>query len=525
MEVGDVNFIAHGNPFNTDGEGFAFYYATGPTRLRFRINNDSGAETTVSVNTIDLLNAWHYVVVNADRDGSATFFLDGISVGTGGISGENGGTINSGTGIVFGRHGEASAGYFDGPLDELRVSDISRSADWIATEYNNQSSPGTFYAVGGQEAKVGTLPVAKVGATSAGGTFATWFTTGGTWTHRTKITISHAKVSGSSNLTNFPVLVSRTDTDWKDTGNGGKVGKSDGTDILFTSSDGTTQLDHELEKYTNTTGELIAWVEIPTLDYDDNTVIYMYYGNAAAADQQDITGTWDANYKGVWHLPNGTTLTALDSTSNNNDGTISGITATTGKINGGGEWDNLDVADAIYTADIAHSSAISFSIWSKGVSTGGGSLGRLFEKVSDFQMLNTSTYYQLQAFWGTTNGQWRITSNPIDNVWHYIAATYNFSSTSNDPDIYLDGVLQTETENQTPVGTANNVNDNLIIGNNAIIGSRNFHGLLDEARFSDTPRTADWIATEYNNQSSPGTFYAVGGQEAKVGTLPGAKFK
>jgi hypothetical protein len=29
---------------------------------------------------------------------------------------------------------------------EVRISNIARSADWIAAEYNNQSSPSTFYS-------------------------------------------------------------------------------------------------------------------------------------------------------------------------------------------------------------------------------------------------------------------------------------------------------------------------------------------------------------------------------------------
>lgn len=41
----------------------------------------------------------------------------------------------------------ASNEYFSGSIDEVRVSNIARSADWIATEYNNQSSPSTFYTI------------------------------------------------------------------------------------------------------------------------------------------------------------------------------------------------------------------------------------------------------------------------------------------------------------------------------------------------------------------------------------------
>jgi len=38
-----------------------------------------------------------------------------------------------------------------GTLDEFRVSTVVRSANWILTEFNNQSSPATFYEVGTEE--------------------------------------------------------------------------------------------------------------------------------------------------------------------------------------------------------------------------------------------------------------------------------------------------------------------------------------------------------------------------------------
>lgn len=38
--------------------------------------------------------------------------------------------------------------YFNGTLDEARISSSARSADWITTEYNNQTSPSTFYNEG-----------------------------------------------------------------------------------------------------------------------------------------------------------------------------------------------------------------------------------------------------------------------------------------------------------------------------------------------------------------------------------------
>jgi len=54
-------------------------------------------------------------------------------------------------------------------LDEVRISSVILSADWIKTEYNNQSSPSTFYSYGGLENASGrvnstsaTMPAVKV---------------------------------------------------------------------------------------------------------------------------------------------------------------------------------------------------------------------------------------------------------------------------------------------------------------------------------------------------------------------------
>ena len=116
------------------------------------------------------------------------------------------------------------------------------------------------------------------------------------WQLRKAITIDATKVSSGPH-TNFPVLVNLS----SDASLASRA-QSDGDDILFTSSDGATKLSHEIEKYGSSTGELVAWVKVPSLSSASNTVLYMYYGNDAAASQQNATAVWDANYTAVWHL-------------------------------------------------------------------------------------------------------------------------------------------------------------------------------------------------------------------------------
>ena len=98
------------------------------------------------------------------------------------------------------------------------------------------------------------------------------------WQYRKEITIDATKVT--ANLTNFPVLIAITDT------NLASDAQPDGDDILFTGADGATQLDHEIESYTDSTGDLVTWVEVPSLSSSTDTIIYMYYGNSGASNQR-----------------------------------------------------------------------------------------------------------------------------------------------------------------------------------------------------------------------------------------------
>ena len=194
-------------------------------------------------------------------------------------------------------------------------------------------------------------------------TKATWYATSGTWLYRKAITIDNTKVAGSSDLINFPMLVNLSADAGLQAG-----ALANGDDILFTSSNGTTKLSHEIEKYVTGTGELQAWVKIPTLSYNSDTIIYMYYGNALATNQQDAINVWDANNKMVQNMSEDPTGTMQDSTSNNNDGTSSGTMTSgdqvAGQIDGSIDFDGVD--DKITVADSATldiTDAITFSSW------------------------------------------------------------------------------------------------------------------------------------------------------------------
>jgi hypothetical protein len=91
------------------------------------------------------------------------------------------------------------------------------------------------------------------------------------------ITINSAIVTGTNNLTDFPLLYSVTDPDLRTIVNGGKVTNSSGYDIVFTDATCLTTLKHEVEEYNPLTGKLVCWIKIPTLNYSINTIIHNGY--------------------------------------------------------------------------------------------------------------------------------------------------------------------------------------------------------------------------------------------------------
>ena len=113
------------------------------------------------------------------------------------------------------------------------------------------------------------------------------------YTNRLKGQINSGRVSGTSNLSNFPVLMSFTLPDLRSTGNGGLVQSVNGYDILFTAANGTTILSHQIENYVPTTGQIEIWVRFPTLLATSDTEFYMYYGNSGIVSDPSSPNVWD----------------------------------------------------------------------------------------------------------------------------------------------------------------------------------------------------------------------------------------
>jgi hypothetical protein len=219
---------------------------------------------------------------------------------------------------------------------------------------------------------------------------------------------------------------------------------------------------------------------------------------------------WDSNYAGVWHLPNGTALTANDSTSNANNGTITNATAVTGKIDGaayfGGSYGTNAKINKSSASGLPTGASSPFTIqgWQKsssfndlGIIFGFGDADAATAYVQRFLIKNNAHYW----FWGG-NVDWDtgITFD-VDGNWHQWAVTFDGSKAS----FYRDGVLAAGPSTITGLQTAATI----IRSGYASNWGDELNSSLDEERISATNRSADWIKTEYLNQSSPKTFYSL----------------
>ena len=362
---------------------------------------------------------------------------------------------------------------FDGQIDEVRILDVVLTDDWIVTEYNNQDNPDDF---------VQTDPLQE---------FGDWYET--SWKHRKKITISNALVD--SELANFPVLISMTDSDLM------ANATSDGSEIIFTAGNGRVQLDHEMEKYNGETGTITAWVRVPVLYDAVDTDLYMYYGHSGIGLSENPSGVWNSNYKGVYHFNDNVN----DSTVNNEDGTNNGSVNATGKIYSARDFDS-DIIDLPNRAWMSGNlDKITMQAWINPDSISGydtiigiGNNGDV-----PFFGLNDG---QIVLYSSDTNPNESDPSNAL-SVGTWYLATVTYDAATDQVKIYRNGINDV-TDSMS--GTTKMDNDRTI-GNDD--DGEPFDGQIDEVRILDVVLTDDWISTEYTNQNSPETFYSVGDQE------------
>ena len=346
------------------------------------------------------------------------------------------------------------------------------------------------------------------------------------------VTIDKTKVGETD--ANFAVLLNLTTagsgiiSDLKTVANAGDIqntctGGAGGSitipaDLVFRTSvdlsDAGTNIPHEVEYYDATTGALVVHVKCGVNTASD-VVIYMVYGNSAiTTNQEQITSVWDANFKLVWHFAQSSNP-ILDSTVNNNNGTIfSSPSFVDGNIGKARQFDGLD--DYIEKASPANfptgTAQRTMSMWFKqpvseyNVELGGYGYNLSTGDRFAFAILNAANRIYIECRSIAAYCTWTYDSN-----WHFLVAVLPANKTkATEILLYLDGVQQSTTPD--PEGTLATVAFAVAVGRIPNVAGYYFEGMIDEFRVESVARSAEYIATTFNNQSNPATFYTLGGE-------------
>ena len=338
------------------------------------------------------------------------------------------------------------------------------------------------------------------------------------------LTINASQVNGSGSHVNFPVLISETDADLAHLSFGGDVQNINGYDIAFTAADGITLLDHQIEDYDETDGDLDVWVRIPLLSTTVDTEIRMYYGNGQVTTDPSTDNVWDANYAAVYHL----TDDFLDKTNNNNDLTNNGtLNVGNAQVAKGRNFNTNNFLEAPNSASIAINGDITISTWVDVNILQPGpvdnllvSFGGLLEILLDNHVywFNIRDDNRLTFLWEYGVGFDEIMSsvNPITiPATGFTMLSVSRDVTTNEVNFYQDGVLldlAPTTYTNDPMGGTLGV---LRIGENYQYPNFDFDGAQDEIRISNIVRSKEWLNTEFNTINDPSTFY-IKGPEVKL---------
>lgn len=332
------------------------------------------------------------------------------------------------------------------------------------------------------------------------------------FTHYSPVSINSGQVP--STQTDFPVLLDFTDNRFKTIANGGHVANSNGYDIRPYADSALTGAitGYELEKYNGSTGALLMWVKVASLS-SSSTPIYLAYGDAALNTNGSSTSTWSNGFRGVYHLGDGSSLSVTDSVGNFN-GTNNGATATTGEIYGGG---NFVSASSQY---ITLGTITPFNVGT-GATVSAWVNGTSFPNAYNSVILQNSINTNYFGFFVKSNGKvgWFVSNAGITqdgtgshtlstSTWYHLVMAY---SSTTGLQCYVNGSSDvTHAAN----GSAPGPNAPTDIGRDAVNAGRFWNGKLDEVRMYNAFTSADWVTTEYNNQSSPPTFETLGTEVA-----------
>ncbi len=336
------------------------------------------------------------------------------------------------------------------------------------------------------------------------------------WLYRREITILSSEVSAT--LTDFPVLI-KINADAQLAA----AARSNGFDILFTDDDGTTKLDHEIEEYVTGTGDLVAWVKVPTLLATADKTLYLYYGYASSANQANPTGVWTEGFGGVWHWDDD----FLDSAGSNH-GINQGSSDTAAMFAKGQSFDGIDDYVDLTVMNPRSYDDFTISVWYKSAD--------MTVSEDEYIYMHFGTAIEEELVFGPTDDQgdalrlgitwdssWEpyySTTDIVDQQWHHLVGVRGGGRIK----LWVDGMKEVDVADPNSGQTHTLDVRGPYAGDDPGV-TEQVHGTMDELRLASAARSDGWVQTEFNNQNDPGSFFTIGSQEAAGYTVSGTVFE
>ena len=485
-------------------------------RLASQFKDEDGVNISVNPNSagVTQIGAWcHNAYVCTVTNGAGNMYVNGISR----INNPSGSTTKPlftvDAPISLGNRGDNTAQYaFPGIVDEVRISSVARSKDWIKATYDTVDNADFTYC---------GLPN-------------DW----NLYSHKFTVTFPGAPETA---LVDFPVLVKVSTNDisgflYTD------LLKENGGDLRFADEDGNI-LTSEVDTW-DTNGVSTVWVKVPSLRA--NTTITAYYGNTFTP-AVDPKAVWSNGYIGVWHLgesarplrdstTNGIHFTRSNRYQNGNEyddcatfGQADSAVGRSvkfnpnveGKVNKGG----LVAPDA--DGKLLGLDAMTIEIWANPEAIDSTSRYMLGRRMGNNTVVDGVTVkyrgyefeynskkpvarFYLENGQGNDDAKCQLIPNATMSTdmvghWNYHCASYDRYATSHTN--FLNAAVAATTVNSTRYAIHGSIPDPLCLANDCQTSSTKvFNGALDELRISNVARSKDWVQATYDTIKNHTTF-------------------
>ena len=446
-------------------------------------------------------NEWNHFAFAYDSSSRGINVQNGTVVLSKTASGWGSLVSNPGRQIFVGNSTAASIDSWRGNIDEVRISSVARSVDWLKASYDCvvESDFASYSLLENDWAK---------------------------YSH--KFTVSFPGYAGGETLTNFPVLVRISE----DSPSGFRYAdccKANGGDLRFADRDGNL-LASEVDTW-DPSGTSLVWVQVPSLTA--STKIIAYYG-CPFAHSVNASDVWTNGYKAVWHLNEGG-LTMANSVAGNADldvwvyynkatkaitqvvpeqpgilgnavafgrGDMYGALSTTNDtvlLGGAGSftvelWAFQDHHDPAATS----SEAVLFEEFDGALAWGRKDAVEIAEQ-SGGKIVTKGVFAGVDPEWKVVVPEWAGSYLPPRNEWNHFAFAYDSSSRGIN---VQNGTVVLSKPASGWGSLVSNPGRTLSIGNTNAASTDSWRGNIDEVRISSVSRSADWLKASHDTVKS-----------------------